>query len=133
MRLASFVAVAVEEPNDDTGDDTGPIKSYVKGQRVKRGKDWKWDDQDGGAGYLGTVVDEGGGKWVKVLWDKSHTRADYRIGHDGCFDLVGVAGASSGPVKSYVKNQRVKRGKDWKWSDQDGGAGKLGTIVGEGR
>lgn len=32
----------------------------TKGLRVVRGPDWKWGDQDGGEGCVGTVVAKGG-------------------------------------------------------------------------
>ena len=32
------------------------------------------------------------------------------------------------PVTKYVEGLRVQRGPDWSYSDQDGGAGKLGTL-----
>jgi hypothetical protein len=58
-----------------------------KGARVRRGKDWKWDDQDGGRGKLGTVDEptEGTG-WVGVKWDSGRHNS-YRWGVDGCYDL----------------------------------------------
>lgn len=53
------------------------------GTLVKRGKDWEWNDQDGGEGGIGTVVCpteqsiyEGGivVQWYRVKWE--HGRAD---------------------------------------------------------
>ena len=44
-----------------------PIRAYTVGQRVQRGPDWKWEDQDGGVGALGTVVEgEKVDGWAKV-------------------------------------------------------------------
>ncbi|XP_038061660.1 E3 ubiquitin-protein ligase MIB2-like [Patiria miniata] len=60
------------------------------GVRVVRGPDWKWDDQDGGKGCVGTVVpaqakDSGTGIWVR--WD-SGRKANYRAGGaNGTYDL----------------------------------------------
>lgn len=31
------------------------VETAAPGLRVRRGKDWKWDDQDGGEGSLGTL------------------------------------------------------------------------------
>jgi hypothetical protein len=45
------------------------------GDKVVRGPDWKWKEQDGGAGTVGTVeaeVDEDG--WVKVRWPSSRPK-----------------------------------------------------------
>jgi hypothetical protein len=58
-----------------------------------RGPDWKWDDQDGGKGSFGTVVDESSGTegWVKVKWDNSSSGCrSYRIGAESKFDLVEI-------------------------------------------
>ena len=56
-----------------------PLRSdrprLVVGQRVRRGPDWKWRDQDGGKGSIGTVTNTEAafGKaqpgWVSVTWD----------------------------------------------------------------
>lgn len=39
------------------------------GDRVVRGPSWKWDDQDGGAGCQGVVLDESSAGWWRVRWD----------------------------------------------------------------
>lgn len=47
-----------------------PRSTSLNRGRVKRGPDWKWGEQDGGAGKLGTIqgeLDDDG--WVKVRWD----------------------------------------------------------------
>ncbi|XP_071805761.1 E3 ubiquitin-protein ligase MIB2-like [Asterias amurensis] len=54
----------------------------LKGLRVVRGRDWRWDDQDGGKGSVGTVVpsqvkERTSGAWVR--WD-SGKAANYRAG-----------------------------------------------------
>ena len=68
----------------------------VLGLRVVRGPDWKWGDQDGGEGQVGTVaevetVDESvDGKTlaraVVVQWDGGN-RCNYRCGLEGKYDL----------------------------------------------
>lgn len=63
---------------------------YLKGLRVVRGPDWKWGDQDGGAGHVGTVMDSSffgryGAKTITVLWDTGF-RGQYR-GGPGSYDL----------------------------------------------
>ena len=72
------------------------------GQRVVRGPDWEWGDQDGGEGFVGTVagLEEGGGG-VIVQWDMGQ-RCRYRCGKDNKFDLsvldcaqIGIIRASS--------------------------------------
>ena len=61
------------------------------GLRVVRGPDWKWGDQDGGEGNVGTVVHPGENNGVRdetvlVYWD-SGKQANYRAGYAGKYDL----------------------------------------------
>jgi hypothetical protein len=73
------------------------VSTKVVGMRVMRGPDWKWDDQDGGKGSFGTVVDESasanGEGWVVVKWDSSSSLCAYRIGAESKFDLVEITHA----------------------------------------
>ena len=88
------------------------------------GPDWRWDDQDGGEGHAGTVVDvsnspltaagagsgTGGGpssggagiKTVVVQWDMG-VRNNYRVGHHNAYDVRVV---DSGPAG--VKHEGVR-------------------------
>jgi E3 ubiquitin-protein ligase mind-bomb len=69
------------------------------GLRVVRGPNWKWGDQDGGEGCLGTVIDPGeetaSGRGVVVLWDNGN-KSNYRCGIDGCYDLKVYDSAPTG-------------------------------------
>lgn len=82
------------------------------GLRVVRGQDWKWDDQDGGEGHAGTVVEIGKppsgtlasspnpadktpDKTVIVQWDHG-SRSNYRIGYQGAYDLLVFDNAAIG-------------------------------------
>ena len=61
--------------------------SVAVGFRVVRGPAWSWEDQDGGEGYVGTVVEvEEGGRSVVVQWDCGN-RCRYRCGEEGKYDL----------------------------------------------
>ncbi|XP_062614335.1 uncharacterized protein LOC134276069 [Saccostrea cucullata] len=53
---------------------------------VKRGPDWKWGNQDGGASNIGAVyrVKE---DVVYVRWPNGN-KSNYRFGYDGKFDIV---------------------------------------------
>ncbi len=80
----------------------GKVRNRLKmeilpGLRVVRGPDWKWGDQDGGEGSVGSVVDlrvegeaaEDGktlGQAVVVGWDTGN-RSNYRCGVEGKYDL----------------------------------------------
>ena len=77
------------------------------GCRVVRGPDWKWQDQDGGEGHLGTVVVVGRSgsvsspdKTVVVQWD-SGTRTNYRCGFQGAFDLCLFDNGSIGKANEF--------------------------------
>jgi hypothetical protein len=71
------------------------VNTKVVGMRVMRGPDWKWGDQDGGMGSIGTVTDKKSDDgWVSVKWDSNSTN-NYRIGGEGKFDLVEVASTAT--------------------------------------
>ncbi|XP_064610755.1 E3 ubiquitin-protein ligase MIB2-like [Liolophura sinensis] len=82
-----------------------------KGLRVVRGPDWKWANQDGGEGHVGTVIRTGGpmgmlglllaDKVVDVLWD-SGSRNTYRVGAEGEFDLRVLDNAPIGMRHSNI-------------------------------
>jgi hypothetical protein len=128
----------------------------IVGKRVRRGRDWKWDEQDSQG--EGTTYKSDAPGWVTVTWD-SGKRANYRWGAEGCYDLLILPTASTaakptptptkppGPATSPVVakstsapqtvvvrtvndlvGKRVKRGKDWKWGNQ--GNNTDGTIYG---
>ncbi|CAK9102726.1 unnamed protein product [Durusdinium trenchii] len=107
------------------------LRSAEVGVRVRRGADWRWGDQDGGG--PGTTVpgaDEDG--WVRVRWDHASRASNYRVGAQGCHDLVMIdlsptPSVQPGEVlRSCIAGVRVRRGPDWSWGDQDGGG--LGTT-----
>lgn len=64
------------------------------GLRVVRGPDWKWGEQDGGEGCVGTLAEVSGGtedgrvsgRAVVVQWDAGN-RCNYRCGIDEQYDL----------------------------------------------
>lgn len=67
------------------------------GVRVVRGPHWKWKDQDGGNGFVGTAtlgVREDG--WSRVTWDCGLSN-NYRVGDEDAYDLrlydLGPAGS----------------------------------------
>ncbi len=69
----------------------GPSKMAI-GQRVVRGPNWQWGNQDGGAGNAGVCVEIDGDGWTRVKWDKGGTQC-YKNGLEGCYDLAPVPGA----------------------------------------
>jgi len=69
----------------------------LNGLRVVRGPDWKWGDQDGGEGGVGTVftdityrydmMDDLQPGTVFVIWDVNGIMDKYRCGYQGFYDL----------------------------------------------
>ena len=65
----------------------------LTGVRVIRGPDWKWEDQDGGIGNVGTIIETPEAdlryvprRTVTVVWDSGY-KGQYRAGPKGCYDL----------------------------------------------
>ncbi|XP_058160621.1 E3 ubiquitin-protein ligase MIB2 isoform X2 [Dasypus novemcinctus] len=74
--------------------DPDPQAGVQVGMRVVRGADWKWGQQDGGEGGVGTVVELGRhgspstpDRTVVVQWDHG-SRTNYRAGYQGAHDLL---------------------------------------------
>ncbi|XP_018058447.1 PREDICTED: E3 ubiquitin-protein ligase MIB2 [Atta colombica] len=108
------------------------------GLRVVRGQDWKWDDQDGGEGHAGTIVEIGRppsagnstsspnptdrtpDKTVIVQWDHG-ARSNYRIGYQGAYDLLVFDNAAAGVKHSNIICDGCKRhgiiGIRWKCTE----------------
>eukprot|EP00290_Baffinella_frigidus_P019541 CAMPEP_0180215338 /NCGR_PEP_ID=MMETSP0987-20121128/15454_1 /TAXON_ID=697907 /ORGANISM="non described non described, Strain CCMP2293" /LENGTH=401 /DNA_ID=CAMNT_0022174013 /DNA_START=74 /DNA_END=1279 /DNA_ORIENTATION=+ len=63
-----------------------PVREMVVGTRVVRGTDWRWGNQDGGAGTVGVITAGAGDQWVSVSWDSGGGN-NYRIGNGGSYDL----------------------------------------------
>lgn len=69
--------------------------------QVVRGPDWDWNDQDGGEGKTGRVIDirgwdnESGRSVANVTWTSGSTNV-YRLGHKGKVDLKYVHDATNG-------------------------------------
>ena len=66
------------------------------GARVVRGPDWKWEEQDGGEGHLGTVRKVKDFEEIMVVWDKGII-ANYRC--HGAYDLKIL---DSGPAGLFL-------------------------------
>jgi len=84
------------------------VGGIAVGLRVVRGDDWQWKDQDGGEGFVGTVVEVGGqgssknpDNTVVVVWD-SGVRANYRAGYEGKDDLRVLDNAAVGKQQHFT-------------------------------
>lgn len=69
------------------------------GLRVRRGPDWRWEDQDGGPGGVGRLLGAAGPGWVVVRWDGGHENG-YRVGEGGAFDLQAAEGGPPAVVSA---------------------------------
>ena len=119
-----------------------PIMASIIGKKCVRGKDWKWSDQDGGAGGEGKIIQVKSSGWIKVKWFKDGSENKYRWGYDGKFDLKIIDEFTNelddGKIPEYEEQMKkniewvvgkyVVRGKDWEWNDQDGGDGHIGLV-----
>ncbi|XP_052698866.1 uncharacterized protein LOC128176508 isoform X2 [Crassostrea angulata] len=101
------------------------------GARVKRGRDWVWDDQDslGPGTVIGHCKNMG---WLTVEWDTG-SRNIYRYGTT-CLesDVYDVQVCNEPRI---LRNEpistgcQVHRGPDWELKNQDGGTGSIGSVV----
>lgn len=96
------------------------------GSRVVRGKDWKWEDQDGGG--PGTIVGHKDKGIAYVLWD-NHQIGAYRYNYEGTYDLQKVREPREVPPGEIEVGCSVVRGPDWDRGDEDGGRGTVGVVV----
>nr|XP_022329954.1 uncharacterized protein LOC111128567 [Crassostrea virginica] len=117
-----------EDDNEMEFQERDPIAPNV-GTRVKRGPDWMWKNQDGRG--AGTVVGHGTRNgWINVEWDTG-LALRYRYGWNGFETAYDVEPCDEPRI---LLNQKiatgclVRRGPDWKWGDQDGKAGNIGTV-----
>ncbi|XP_061173382.1 uncharacterized protein LOC133182550 [Saccostrea echinata] len=96
------------------------------GARVRRGPDWRWNDQDQGG--PGTVIGHDEHTSVWVLWDCGH-RNSYRchplLGYDVL--LVDEPRVLKGSL--IAVGCLVERGDNWKYENQDGGIGSVGVVI----
>ncbi|XP_062617094.1 uncharacterized protein LOC134278812 isoform X2 [Saccostrea cucullata] len=97
------------------------------GSRVRRGPDWRWENQDDN--LPGTVVAHKARGYLTVEWDNGN-RGKYRYGADsGAKDVRMVDEPRMLPPGMMVAvGVRARRGKDWEWGSQDGGEGSSGVI-----
>ncbi|OQS07538.1 Hect-domain containing peotein [Thraustotheca clavata] len=77
------------------------------GNRVVRGPDWKWSNQDGEPGSPGTVerISTWGGlkgSGITVRWDKNQRMNTYRWGAEGCFDIQIVQENDDGEIIAHL-------------------------------
>ncbi|XP_062613171.1 uncharacterized protein LOC134274944 [Saccostrea cucullata] len=114
-----------EKEKDEECQERDPNMPHL-GTRVRRGPDWKWDDQDNHQPGTVTGHPKQAG-WISVEWDtgKGYT---YRYGAEGCYDVVVCDDPRVLNDELIAVGCLVSRGMDWEWGDQDGGAGSIGAV-----
>ncbi|XP_028390869.1 uncharacterized protein LOC114515772 [Dendronephthya gigantea] len=124
---AMLIGAALEDSDDEDGDSSSYPTPPPLGTRIRRGPQWKWGDQDGNG--VGTIVKHSDTKgWVDVRWDNGRKNS-YRFGKDNAMDVKVVNEPRKVTFHEGIKvGVRVVRGKDWKWSNQDGGTGSKGYV-----
>jgi len=97
------------------GSGGGPLTA---GDRVRRGPDWKWSNQDGGVGGLGTVlkIDQCG--LIEVKWDRTGGTNSYRTAALGGTDLVRASSTGGDDDDGDDDND-----------EEDGGGGGGGGLI----
>lgn len=106
---------------DETRPEPPPL-----GARVRRGRDWKWGNQDGHG--PGTVVQQKTGGILCVEWDNGR-RYEYRHGAEDATDIKMVHEPRKTSSRVGIKvGVRVARGPHWEWGNQDGGIGNIGAV-----
>lgn len=101
------------------------------GSRVKRGRDWKYPDQDkfGPGTVIGHSKKDG---WLNVEWDTGSVYK-YRYGSTDLkpdkFDVQVCNEPRILNDELIATGCNVTRGPDWVWNDQDGGVGNIGSVL----
>lgn len=62
------------------------VKYPIIGAKVIRGKDWEYENQDGGEGNIGEIIKNAKYNWVTVKWPNNDENK-YRIGYGDKYDL----------------------------------------------
>ncbi|XP_070204539.1 uncharacterized protein [Littorina saxatilis] len=121
-----------KDPENETGDaddfdnvyeDTDHVADGTLlplGTRVRRGQDWKWNNQD--TEGAGTVIQHRKKQdgWLHVMWDNG-THNAYRYGDGDCRDVEKVDEPRIlGGSELIEVGVTVVRGEDWKSGEEDG-------------
>eukprot|EP00105_Crassostrea_gigas_P040822 XP_019924970.1 PREDICTED: uncharacterized protein LOC105333516 isoform X4 [Crassostrea gigas] len=97
------------------------------GTRVRRGPDWRYNEQD--THGPGTVVDIDRDGFIFVMWDNGN-RYPYPYGFHDDFAVTVVDEPRILPDDQLIDvGCLVKRGDDWRDNGHDGGPGSIGVVL----
>ncbi|XP_062614393.1 uncharacterized protein LOC134276133 [Saccostrea cucullata] len=133
LLFTSMDGMQIRGHDSDNVPDTFPEKSsqlIPLGGRVKRGPDWKWENQDNCS--PGTVVaysrDAG---WLIVQWDTGSSNS-YRYGttnnEGNKYDVVVCEEPRILHNELIAIGCLAQRGPDWELGNLDGGIGSFGAV-----
>ncbi|VDI11229.1 Hypothetical predicted protein [Mytilus galloprovincialis] len=102
-------------------------KAVQLGTRVRRGPNWQWKNQD--SNMAGTVIGEDKDGMIWVEWDSGVKNCYHYDESQRLYDIKPVNEPRRLVDEMIAVGCKVKRGKDWKYDEQDGGRGSRGTIL----
>ncbi|XP_071166175.1 uncharacterized protein [Mytilus edulis] len=102
-------------------------RSLQLGDRVRRGPDWHYGNQD--KQMAGTVIGEPSHGIARVHWDNGDTNIYMQCDETSTYNLRKVDEPRILVDEMIAVGCRVVRGHDWKFGNKDGGVGSLGTVL----
>ncbi|MGO4854606.1 hypothetical protein [Phaeovulum sp. W22_SRMD_FR3] len=119
-RLDNDGDLVVDFPGKDVSGWASPVDEMQpvigEGMLVERGPDWKWQDQDGGAGRQGNVTALKDNGWVEVTWPNGTTN-DYRWDQGGLYDLRAVdLGMHASQMAGAVVDDDLRASRFGSWT-----------------
>ncbi|XP_076101481.1 uncharacterized protein LOC143071201 [Mytilus galloprovincialis] len=102
-------------------------RSLQLGDRVRRGPDWHYGNQD--KQMAGTVIGQQSHGIARVHWDNGDTNIYMQCDETSTYNLRKVDEPRILVDEMIAVGCRVVRGHDWKFGNKDGGVGSLGTVL----
>ncbi|CAC5366427.1 unnamed protein product [Mytilus coruscus] len=103
------------------------FRSLQLGDRVRRGPNWWYDEQD--SGLPGTVVGHTFDRSAWVEWDSGHINKYIYDEQNNIYTIRKVQEPRFLFEEMIAVGCRVKRGDDWTFNNSDGGNGSMGTVL----
>ncbi|CAC5378110.1 unnamed protein product [Mytilus coruscus] len=97
------------------------------GDRVRRGPDWSFGDQD--RNLAGTVIGQDEKCIILVEWDHGQTNVYPYDEQRHIYNIMKVNESRILVDEMIAVGCKVVRGHDWRFGDTDGGSGSIGTVL----